>query len=75
MALRRWKQDSELTADEFLARRRDPAKQFETPEYIEARSDALINAGLEDEITDSPLDPNAMSTDQHLDRIRERRNS
>lgn len=75
MAPRRFKKSEELTPAEWLAHRRDPDYRVETVEYVRARSDAMIAAGLDDETVDSPEDPRAMSTDQLVGYFRKRRTS
>ena len=69
---RRYKSDQELTVDELVRRQRDPGARFETPEYLQARNAALINAGFEDDVAPATPPLNQMSTQQHLERLQRR---
>jgi hypothetical protein len=74
--IRRWKRDEELSVEELVQRmqaetRGEPAPQFETPEYIEHRTEALRDAGLDEEADESkPKSIEDLTPAEHYERMR-----
>jgi hypothetical protein len=77
---RRYKERAELDVEESLAviraqRAGEPVPKFETPEYRQARRQALEDAGLEPEDDDSDDERSLddLSPEEHFQRMRGRR--
>ena len=68
--IERYKRRDQLDVEEELRYRREH-RLPETSEYVEARHEALVNAGLEDEDSPAPDDAE-MTVDDHLKRIQSR---
>ena len=81
--IRRYKQVDELSTDEITQRlqarnRNEPEPQFETPEYKQAKAEALRDAGLEDEAAEYEAAGGEgqladMTVEDHFQRIRSNR--